>query len=120
MTTSPDISPDQGFEAVADDLAALAPLRELALELRTYPVRLLVLLCELHDQRGGPVPDHALKLLPYLGETALRALVEGACVERMDDVSYAINAYVPTDVGRALAARASAPKPAARRRRPRP
>lgn len=98
---------DESFEAVADELATLAPLRELALELRTYPVHLLVLLCEQHEQRGGPVPDHALKLAPYLGETALRALIRGAYIERVEDVSFAINAYNPTETGRALAARAS-------------
>jgi hypothetical protein len=45
-----------------------------------------------------------LTFVPYLGETAIRALVEGGYVERLDDVPYAILAYMPTERGRALAA----------------
>ena len=109
-------------DGVAEELAVLGPLRELSDEVRTYPVRLLTLVCEEFDRRQSPVPDHALKLLPYLGETALRALVGGGYVERVDDVSYAISAYAPTDLGRSAAARAngapaSPPKRASRKRK---
>jgi len=92
-------------EAVADELAKLQPLRSLADELRLYPVRLLEQVCEQADRRQGPVPDHTLAFLPYLGETAIRALVEGGYVERFDNVPYAILAYLPTQRGRKLAAK---------------
>ena len=92
-------------EAVADELAKLQPLRSLADELRLYPVRLLEQVCEQADHRQGPVPDHTLAFLPYLGETAIRALVEGGYVERFDNVPYAILAYLPTQRGRELAAK---------------
>lgn len=95
---------DPKRETVAAELAQLQPLRELSDELRLYPVRLLEQLCEQADSRKGPVPDHILTFLPYLGETAIRALVEGGYVDRLDDVPYAILAYMPTDKGRALAA----------------
>ena len=110
---------EQAFESAADALAAIGPLRELALEVRTYPVRLLILLYDLYGERGGPVPDYGLKLSPYLGDTALRALVEGGYVERVDDASYAIHAYVPTDLARELVARLSpaVERPARKRRR---
>jgi hypothetical protein len=101
--------PNAARKAAAAELAQLAPLRELAAELDDYPVRLLAQLCELAETRQGPVPDHAITLLPYLGETALRALVEGGYAERVDDVSYAINAYLPTAKGKALAASLTAP-----------
>jgi hypothetical protein len=39
-----------------------------------------------------------------LGETAIRSLVDGGYVERLDNVPYAIIAYMPTDAGRTLAA----------------
>ena len=108
MTTG-DLS--QAAEQVADELATLGPLSELARELRVYPVRLLTLICTEYDRRGGAVPDHALRLLPYLGETALRALVAGGYVARADETLYAIQAYVPTDAGREAVDRAaSAPK----------
>ena len=66
------------------------------------PLRLLQLVYEQHKERGGPVPDHVLKLPPYLGETSLRALVEGGFLERSDDPQYAIHTYAPTDVALAL------------------
>jgi hypothetical protein len=90
-------------EAAADELAQLLPLRELSDELRLYPVRLLEQVCEQADRRQGPVPDHTLTFLPYLGETAIRALIDGEYIQRLDDVPYAILAYLPTDKGRALA-----------------
>ena len=113
MTTG-DLS--QAAEQVADELASLGPLSELARELRVYPVRLLTLICNEYDRRGGAVPDHALRLLPYLGETALRALVAGGYVERADEASYAIQAYIPTAAGREAVTRAAgAPKRATTR-----
>ncbi|MDA1173431.1 MAG: hypothetical protein O2826_02810 [Chloroflexi bacterium] len=93
-----------GREAAADELSQLAPLAALSNELRDYPVRLLLQVCEQADKRKGPVPDHTLTFVPYLGETTIRALVEGGYVERLDDVPYAILAYMPTERGRALAA----------------
>lgn len=96
--------PSKALESAAEKLAVLPPLKELADELKYYPVRLLSQLCEVHTKRGGPVPDHALTLLPYLGETALRALAEGGFVDQVDEVSYAIHAYVPTEAGKALVA----------------
>lgn len=103
-------SHDPSWEPAAAELAELAPLKELADELRLYPVRLLLQLVEQHDRRQGPVPDHVLTLLPYLGETALRALVEGGYVTKQTNVSYAIAAYEPTDRGRTMAAALSGPQ----------
>jgi hypothetical protein len=102
-------TPTKAWAAAAAELAAWAPLRELAAELRDYPVRLIVQLCHLAEMRKGPVPDHAITLLPYLGETALRALVNGGYAERIGEASYAINAYVPTEKGKALAASLTPP-----------
>ena len=101
MTNQPT---NHAWERAADQLADLLPLKELATEVKLYPVRLLTQLVEQADRRKGPVPDHVLTLLPYLGETALRALVDGGYVSKRGDVSYAIAAYEPTEKGRALAA----------------
>jgi hypothetical protein len=105
MTSSVD---SESFDKAAAELAELPALRELATELRHYPVRLLQLVCDEHDRRGAPVPDHSLRLLPYLGETALRGLIEGRYVDRIDDASFAIAAFVPTDKARALLKRLAA------------
>jgi hypothetical protein len=91
-------------EAAADELAKLPALHAMTEELRLYPVRLLEQVCEQAERRQGPVPDHTLTFLPYLGETAIRALVDGGYVERLDNVPYAIIAYMPTKAGRELAA----------------
>ena len=103
--------------AAERELSELPALSELATELRTYPLRLLRLVCDEHRRRGGVVPDHGLKLMPYLGETALRALVEGGYVRRTEDSSRAIFAYEPTDEGLALVAGIEAPSAPLRPRR---
>ena len=90
--------------AAEDALAATAPLRSLTDEVRSYPLRLLRLVAEQHAARKAPVPDHALRLPPYLGETALRGLLEGGFIARADGARGAIHAYAPTDAGLALIA----------------
>jgi hypothetical protein len=92
------------LDAAANELATLPPLHAMAEELRLYPVRLLEQVCEQAERRQGPVPDHTLTFLPYLGETTIRALVDGGYVERLDNVPYAIIAYLPTEAGRAIVA----------------
>ena len=94
-------------------LSELAPIRELMVEVRTYPVRLLQRICDLHAAREAPVPDHALQLAPYLGETALRALIDGGYVELDDHAQMAVHAYVPTPSGLALLGRRTPAKRAA-------
>ena len=88
-------TPDRLETTVENRLSKLGPLEELRTEIRKYPVRLLKLLVALYEERAAPVPDHMLKLPPYLGETVLRALVEGGMVE-IREASYAIRAYAPT------------------------
>ena len=83
-------------------LSELAPISELMVEVRTYPVRLLQRICDLYATREAPVPDHALQLAPYLGETVLRALIDGGYVELHDHTHMAVHAYVPTRSGIAL------------------
>ena len=95
-------APDQANPEAERLLGDLGPLRELADEVRTYPVRLLRLICDQYATRGAPVPDHALRLSPYLGETSLRALIGGGYVERDDTAHIAVHAYVPTASGKAL------------------
>lgn len=90
--------------AAEEALAATAPLRSLTDEVRAYPLRLLRLVAEQHAARKAPVPDHALRLPPYLGETALRGLLDGGFIARADGARGAIHAYAPTDAGLALIA----------------
>ena len=99
MTNKTAQQPSSGAETVLSDLP---PIRELLVEVRTYPVRLLSRICDQYAERGAPVPDHALRLAPYLGETALRALIDGGYVERQDELHISVHAYVPTASGRAL------------------
>ena len=71
-------------------------MRELTGELTAYPVRLLRQLVAEYARRGTAVPDHVLDIVPYLGDTALRALVDAGLADRIDDSPHAIRAYVPT------------------------
>ena len=80
-------------------------VREITEELRLYPVRLLRQIVAEHRRRNAPAPDHVLEIVPYLGETALRALVEAGLTERVDDSAYSMRAYAPTSDGIALDAR---------------
>ena len=91
------------IRAAEDALAATGPLRSLADEVRSYPLRLLRLVAAQYTERGAPVADHTLRLPPYLGETALRGLLEGGFVERVA-VPFAVYAYAPTAKGLALLA----------------
>lgn len=111
---------DDQTRAAEEALAATAPLRNLADEVRSYPLRLLRLVAEQHAARNAPVPDHALRLPPYLGETALRGLLEGGFIERADGARGAIHAYAPTEAGLALLASPQEPPPPAKKlRKPR-
>lgn len=96
-------TPGDAYGAAEAAIASIGPLRELAAEVRRYPVALLRTLCAEYRRRGTPVPDYLLSLAPYLGETALRALVLGGLAERVDDARFAIHAFVPTAQGLALA-----------------
>jgi hypothetical protein len=93
-------------EQAQEQLAGLGPLRQLAAELRAYPLRLLEQVTSQADARGGAVPDHLLRLDPFLGEASLRALVEGGYLSR-EAGERAIYAYAPTTEGRALVQRAN-------------
>ena len=104
--------------AAEDVLAATSPLRNLADEVRSYPLRLLRLVAEQHAARNAPVSDHLLRLPPYLGETALRGLLEGGFVERVT-AAYAVYAYAPTPEGLALLASLEERTGASKARKPR-
>lgn len=107
-------------QAVRDaeaELAATGPLRDLGDEVRRYPLELLRRVAQLHAERNAPVPDHLLRLPTFLGETALRGLLEGGYVSRDDSARRAIHAYAPTERGLALLAAADGKR--ARRRAPR-
>ena len=109
---------DERVRAAEEVLAATGPLRNLSDEVRSYPLRLLRLVADQYAARQAPVSDHLLRLPPYLGETALRGLVEGGFVERVT-ASYAVYAYAPTPDGLALLASLEEERPAPKARKPR-
>ena len=110
------MTPDERVREAEDALAATGPLRNLSDEVRSYPLRLVA---EQYAARETPVSDHMLRLPPYLGETALRGLVEGGFVERVT-AAYAVYAYAPTPKGLALLASLEDQNaPSVRRRRKR-
>ena len=58
--------------------------------------------CSICNERSGPAPDHALGLVPYLGEMALRALEHSNLIERVDHGVHAMHAYTSTAKGKQL------------------
>ncbi len=104
--------------AAEEVLAATGPLRNLSDEVRSYPLRLLRLVAEQYAARNAPVSDHLLRLPPYLGETALRGLLEGGFIERLSP-ERAVYAYAPTPEGLALLASLEGDTPKARKPRKR-
>ncbi len=65
-----------------------------------YTEQLLRRLCAVHRRRGGPVPDHELGLSTYLGDMAIRALIDVELIQRVVEPGrQAINAYMPTERG---------------------
>jgi hypothetical protein len=108
---------NEALEEARYIISQLPPIRELADELHTYPVSLLRQVCEEHRHRNAAEPDHVLKLPPYIGETSLRALLEGGLVERVEDQRFAIHAYQPTQEGQAIIDRIDAARNTSPRRR---
>ena len=86
-------------EELENLLGELGPIRELTQEARRYPVEILRQVCTLHQRTGAPVGDHTLSRTPYLGDVAIRALVEGGLIENTDPGHYAMYAYLPTKKG---------------------
>ncbi len=87
---------------------SLGPIRDLVEQLHRHPVELLRQVCAQHRERGGPVPDHSLRLSSYLGEVAIRALLVGGLIERNTTDRHALQAYVPTSRGKELCDRIEA------------
>ena len=96
---------NHALQEAQETFSQLGPIRDLTEELRTFPISLLRQICDEHAKRGEPVPDHLLTMPPYIGETVLRALLEGGLVERVNDQRFAIHAYVPSEQGRAMIGR---------------
>lgn len=109
---------DERVRAAEDVLAATGPLRNLSDEVRSYPLRLLRIVAEQYAARNAPVSDHLLRLPPYLGETALRGLLEGGFIERLSP-ERAVYAYAPTPEGLALLASLEGDAPKGRKSRKR-
>lgn len=81
-------------------ISASKPVRELVEQTNRYPVELLQRLCAVHRRRGGPVPDHELGLSTYLGDMAVRALIDVQLIQRVAEPGrQAINSYMPTKRG---------------------
>lgn len=84
------------------------PIRDLVNQIHSHPVELLRQVCAQHRQRGGPVPDHSLRIYSYVGEVAIRALILGGLIEQDTANLHALRAYVPTSRGQKLCDRLEA------------
>jgi hypothetical protein len=101
-TTRPKPSTEGANKELVEIISKFGPIRQLREELDRYPVELFRRVCLLSSKRNSSVPDYNLRLAPYLGEMALRALVSAELVATVDRGIHSMQAYVPTDKGKKL------------------
>jgi len=96
------VSAQNAREELAGIVRESSPFRQLREELEQYPLSLFRRVCTLNVERGGPVPDYTLGLVPYLGDVSLRALEQAQLIEKVERRSPGVHAYEPTAKGKAL------------------
>ena len=74
-------------------------VKELLKGLEEEPARMLRAICAQYSREQAPVPDHRLPWAGYIGEVAVRALMEAGLVQREPGGHGAIYNYRPTEEG---------------------
>lgn len=63
------------------------------------PLHLLREICRQYEKLKEPVPDHNIHPSGYMGEVALKSLVEGGLVKVHAAPRYSLSTYEPTEEG---------------------
>ena len=66
------------------------------------PLKLLIDICNKKMINEGPAPDHSLHMQGYIGDVALKALLESGLIEKLDGGRAALYSYRPTESGMAF------------------
>lgn len=63
------------------------------------PQKLLCDICSKQAKTGRPVPDFNLHMQGYIGDIALKALIEANLIKRVDGGRVSLYCYEPTEEG---------------------
>ena len=74
-------------------------MQQLMDSLKQEPAYLLGEICREYGRTGNAVADHKLKLVGYMGEAALRALISARLITRTSGGVSSVYAYQPTEEG---------------------
>lgn len=66
------------------------------------PLKLLVDICNKSILNDKPVPDHSLHIQGYIGDVALKTLIEAGLIEKLDGGRVSLYSYQPTESGTAF------------------
>lgn len=80
-------------------LKATDIFKQVVRSMEDEPLKLLVDICDKNTLTGRPVPDHNLRMPGYIGDVALRALIETGLVEKKDGGRVSLYSYQPTECG---------------------
>ena len=87
------------YEDLAQVLRQTQVMQQVLTELEKEPVTLLLAICREYEATKEAVPDHHLHLSGYLGEVAMRVLLEAGLIERQPGRRLSVNSYEPTSAG---------------------
>ena len=94
---------ETGISDALDDFSALLArtgiVRQMLESLTREPAHIFGHICREYERSGQCVPDHRLLLGGFLGEDALKALVEAGLVTR-EAGQFSVYCYTPTAAGR--------------------
>ena len=86
-----------------DDFMALLEatdvIKQIRKNLREEPALLLCDVCREYHKTGHIVPDYRLHLTGYMGEAALKALLDAGLIKRQPGGSLYLYCYEPTAAG---------------------
>ena len=67
--------------------------------LEEEPLKLLKDICRKNEQSGQPVPDYNIPVQGYIGDVALKSLVQAGLLDKIDGGKIALYSYQPTGLG---------------------
>ncbi|HJX03684.1 MAG TPA: hypothetical protein VJ488_03900 [Dehalococcoidia bacterium] len=74
-------------------------MQQVTMSMEQEPLKLLVDICRKREHNGRPVPDHNLHMQGYIGDIALKALIESGLVRKLDGGRMALYSFEPTASG---------------------
>ncbi len=80
-------------------LEATEVMKQVLKNMREQPAHLMRNICREYNRTGQMVPDHNIQLAGYMGEVALKALIEAGFVKQKPGGRLSVFYYEPTEKG---------------------